>query len=211
MATSASWGWLASGTLHSFEPSRSSHFSTASSLLERAEETELSPILDMALPLCPGSGRERGLFHKIGIITHASRSLELGCYLSSCWGPWPSKLYERAPKSPGCHRAASFMYTTLPGSRGLLPATPGWRLFLEVELGLREDTAGQGWGQVCCPHVPQKESQTGHEYWVQLCPAGAELGCQKASGRQVPVEEPSFKNLDSLDFDSSLKCPTCRF
>lgn len=41
-------------------------------------------------------------------------------------------------------------------------------------------------------------------------PPGAELGCQKASVRQVPVEEPSFLNLDS-NFDSNLKCSTCRF
>ena len=122
-------------------------------------------------------------------------------------------LYECTPQSPGCHRAASFMYTTLPGSRGLLPATLGWKLFPEVELGLQEDTTGQGWGQVCCPHNPQKESHTGHEYLVQLsawATPGAELGCQKASGRQVPLEEPSFKNLDS-NFDSNLKCPICRF
>lgn len=130
------------------------------------------------------------LIHKIGIITHASRSLELGCYLSSCWGPWPSKLHECTPKGPGCHSAASFMYRTLPGSRGLLPATLGGRLFLEVELGLRKDTAGQGWGQVCCPHVPQKESHPGHEYWVQL---SAPLG-QSWAARRLLEGRSQWKN-----------------
>lgn len=141
------------------------------SLLERAQETAESLLGCGSTPvprLRQGTWSLCLLFHKIGIITRASRSLELGCYLFSCWGPWALKLYECTPQSPGCRRAASFMYMTLPGSHGLLPATLGWKLFPEVELGLQEDTAGHWWGQVCCPHVPQKESHTGHEYCVQL-------------------------------------------
>lgn len=78
--------------------------------------------------------------------------------------------------------------------------------------GSRKTPLARGGVRSAVPMTPRRRV-TGHEYWVQLsawATPGAELGCQKASGRQVPVEEPSFKNLDS-NFNSNLKCPICRF
>ena len=46
------------------------------------------------------------LFYKMGIITGASRILELECYLSSRWGPLPSRLYECTPQSPGVSQSS---------------------------------------------------------------------------------------------------------
>ena len=78
----------------------------------------------------------------MGPIVGASRSLGLGCHLSSPWKDLPSRLYECVPLSPAVSHSSLLHVNHPPVSCGLLTAALGRRRF--TELKLQENTAGRG-------------------------------------------------------------------